>query len=246
MYRELMAILISACACVQVAAADEIRVAVASNFRHASEDLAPRFKKSSGHDAVLIFGSTGKHFAQIVNGAPFDVLLAADELRPRMLEEDGLIVSGSRFVYATGRLVMWSADANAAVNRERLVTGDFRFLALANPTLAPYGRAARQALTNLGVWQSLQPRLVRGENVAQAYQFVVSGNAELGLIALAQIRLPGGATGGAHWEIPRTLYDPIRQQAALLSDTPATRAFAKFMRSAEARAVIRGYGYETP
>jgi molybdate transport system substrate-binding protein len=226
--------------------ADEIRVAVASNFRHAIEDLAPRFEKATGHEVTLIFGSTGKHFAQIENGAPFDVYLAADELRPRMLEEDELAVSGSRFVYAIGKLVLWSAERDAPVDRDRLLAGDYRFLAIANPTLAPYGRAARQAMQSLGVWTSAFPRIVRGENVAQAYQYVVTGNADLGLVALSQIRIPGSGHSGSHWELPGTLYEPIRQQAALLNDTPATRAFSDFLRSEEAATVIRSYGYELP
>lgn len=227
-------------------AADEIRVAVASNFRYAIEDLAPRFEQKTGHDLTLIFGSTGKHFAQIENGAPFDVFLAADELRPRMLEEDGLAVSGSRFVYAIGKLVLWSAEPDQVDGNEGLVAGDFRFLAIANPTLAPYGRAARQALVKLGIWQNVYPRIVRGENVAQTYQYVVSGNADIGLIALAQIRIPDSGYSGSHWEVPGDLYDPIRQQAALVSDTPATRAFSEYLRSEEALAVIRSYGYDTP
>jgi len=246
MFRRLLAILITAALFVSAASADEIRVAVASNFRHAIEELAPRFERATGHEVTLIFGSTGKHFAQIQNGAPFDVFLAGDELRPRMLEEDGLVISGSRFVYAIGKLVLWSPEADAVYGDRRLLEGDFRFLAIANPTLAPYGRAARQAMVKLGVWEALHPRVVRGENVAQAYQFVVSGNAELGLIALSQIRIPGSGTSGSHWEIPRAHYDPIRQQAGLLTDAPATRAFAEFLRSEEALAVIRSYGYEVP
>lgn len=245
MLRHLFAALIFASVCLPVRA-DEIRVAVASNFRYAIEDLEPRFEQATGHDVTLIFGSTGKHFAQIENGAPFDVFLAADELRPRMLEEDGLVVSGSRFVYAIGKLVLWSSDAEAVVNEERLRTGDFRFLAVANPTLAPYGRAARQALVRLGLWDTLHPRIVRGENVAQAFQFVVTGNADMGLIALAQIRIPGAGTSGSHWEVPRTLYEPIRQQAALLTDSSATREFADFLRSDTSREIVQSYGYEVP
>jgi len=246
MWRNSIAILITAAVFTGPVIADEIRVAVASNFRFAIEELAPRFEQATGHEVTLIFGSTGKHFAQIENGAPFDVFLAADELRARMLEEDGLVVAGSRFVYAIGKLALWTADAEDVVDGDRLSAGNFRFLAIANPTLAPYGRAARQALVKLGIWEALHPRIVQGENVAQAYQFVVTGNAELGLIALAQIRIPGGGTSGSHWEIPRTHYDPIRQQAVLLTDTPATREFSKFLRSEAALAVIRSYGYDVP
>jgi molybdate transport system substrate-binding protein len=227
-------------------AADEIRVAVASNFRYAMEEIAPQFERETGHELTVIFGSTGKLFAQIENGAPFDVFLAGDELRPRMLEEDEIALPGSRFVYAIGKLVLWSADATSEVNEQRLVDQDFRFLAIANPTLAPYGRAARQALVKLGVWEQAFPRIVRGENVAQAYQYVVTGNAELGLVALAQVRLPGGVNSGASWALPETYYDPIRQQAAVLSDEAAAAAFARFMRSTDTRAVIESFGYDVP
>ncbi len=246
MPRFLFAALIAASVSAPAAVADEIRVAVASNFRYAVEDLAPRFEKHTGHEVMLIYGSTGKLFAQIQNGAPFDVFLAADELRPRMLEEDGNIVSGSRFVYAIGKLVLWSADADAEVDGERLMAGDYRFLAIANPTLAPYGKAARQAMLKLGVWESAFPLLVQGENIAQTYHFVVSGNADLGLVALAQIRIPGAGNSGAWWEVPETHYDPIRQQAALITESPATRAFGSFLRSDEALAVIQSYGYDVP
>lgn len=246
MLRWYLAILIAISALSAPSTADEIRVAVASNFRYAIEDLAPRFERETGHDVTLIYGSTGKHFAQIENGAPFDVFLAADELRPRMLEEDGLVVSGSRFIYAIGKLVLWSAEPEKVDGNDRLLDGDFRFLAIANPTLAPYGRAARQALAKLGIWETSYPHIVRGENVAQAYQYVVSGNADLGLVALAQIVIPGSGTSGSHWEVPATLYDPIRQQAAVLKDSPGSRAFADYLRSDEALAVIRSYGYETP
>lgn len=246
MPRFFLAALIASSTWATAVTAAEIRVAVAANFRYAMQDLAPRFEASTGHELMLIYGSTGKLFAQIQNGAPFDVFLAADELRPRMLEEDGNIVSGSRFVYAIGKLVLWSADADALVDERRLTGGTYRFLAIANPILAPYGRAARQAMLKLGVWESAFPLLVQGENIGQTYQFVVSGNADLGLIALAQIRIPGAGNSGAWWEVPETHYDPIRQQAALIKDSPATRAFVSFMRSDEAIAVMRSYGYDVP
>lgn len=242
----LLALLLTTSFVAPSVSADEIRVAVAANFRHAIEDLVPRFEAVTDHEVTLIFGSTGKHFAQIQNGAPFDVFLAADDRRPRMLEEDNLVISGSRFVYAIGKLVLWSSEQDGAVDAERLSAGDFRFLAIANPILAPYGRAARQALAKLGVWEAVFPRIVQGENIAQTYQFVVSGNADLGLVALAQIRIPGIGNSGSSWEVPRTYYDPIIQQAALLTNSPATRAFAEFLRSDEALAVIRSYGYDVP
>lgn len=230
-----------------IANAVEIRVAVAANFRFASEALAKQFEQATGHDVTLIFGSTGKHFAQIQNGAPFDVYLAADELRPRMLEEDGIAVSGTRFIYAIGKLVLWSPhDDVAATLESQLERGDFRFLSIANPTLAPYGRAARQYLQSVNLWATIQPRLVRGENVNQAYQYVFSHNADLGLIAYARIKLPSSGTVGSYWEIPPTDYDPIRQQGILLKDTPPARAFIAYLRGEEARAIIESYGYTIP
>ena len=246
MLRRLSATCLATIFAVPLATADVIRVAAASNFRHAAEDIVRQFEQTSGHDVELIFGSTGKLFAQIQNGAPFDVYLAADELRPRMLEEDDLIISGSRFVYAIGKLVLWSADAKAEVGVERLFDGDYRFLAVANPVLAPYGKAARQLLVELGVWESTFLRTVQGENVAQAHQFVVTGNADLGLIALAQIRVPGIGNTGAWWEVPQTYYDPIRQQAARISDAPAAREFTEFLQSPTAAAVLQSYGYDVP
>jgi molybdate transport system substrate-binding protein len=229
------------------APADTIRVAVASNFRHAIDALAPRFEQATGHAVTRIFGSTGKHFAQISNGAPFDVFLAADELRPRMLEEDGSAVAGTRFVYALGMLVLWSPrEGYVDPDGKRLERGGYRFLSIANPTLAPYGRAARQVLEALDLWESLQPRLVRGENIGQAHQFVVSGNADLGFVAHAQVALPGMPATGSRWDVPQSYYDPIEQHAVLLRDTPATRAFAEYLRGDEARAIIRSHGYTTP
>ncbi len=230
-----------------IADAAEIRVAVASNFRFASEALARQFEQTTGHDVTLIFGSTGKHFAQIQNGAPFDVYLAADELRPRMLEEDGISVSGTRFVYAIGKLVLWSPHDDFADTPESpLERDDFRFLSIASPTLSPYGRAARQYLQSVNLWISIQPRLVRGENVGQAYQYVASHNADLGLIAFAQIKLPSNSTVGSYWEIPPTAYDPIRQQGVLLKDAPPARAFIEYLRSDDAHEIIESYGYTVP
>ena len=230
-----------------IAGAEEIRVAVAANFRFASETLAKQFEQTTGHEVTLIFGSTGKLFAQIQNGAPFDIYLAADELRPRMLEEDGIAVSGTRFIYAIGKLILWSPHDDFTEPPEtRLEQGNFRFLSIANPTLAPYGRAARQYLQSINLWRSIQPQLVRGENTSQAYQYVVSHNADLGLIAYAQVKLPSSGTAGSYWEIPSTAYDPIRQQGALLKDTPPARAFIEYLRSQEAHKIIESYGYTIP
>ena len=229
------------------AGADEIRVAVASNFRPAMSAAAARFTQSSGHDVTLIPGSTGKHYAQIVNGAPFDAFFAADRRRPLLLEREQRIVPGSRFTYAIGKLVLWSAtEGLVGPDGAILQAGTFDHLAIANPELAPYGAAARQVLQALGLWEALAGQLVRGENINQAFQFVVSGNAQLGFVARAQLDMPGRPRHGSAWEPPQALYDPIEQQAVLLRDAPAPRAFMSFMRSKEAGALIRAYGYDVP
>jgi molybdate transport system substrate-binding protein len=231
----------------RAAPADEIRVAVASNFRPAMTAAAARFEEASGHRIALIPGSTGKHYAQIVNGAPFDAFFAADSRRPQLLESERRIVPGSRFTYAIGTLVLWSpteglVDPNGAVLR----AATFDHLAIANPELAPYGAAALQVLQALGLWEALASRLVRGENINQAFQFVVSGNAQLGFVARAQLVNPNRIRHGSTWEPPQSLYDPIAQQAVMLRDSPAARAFMSFMRSQEAGALIRRYGYDVP
>jgi len=228
------------------AGADEIRVAVASNFREAMEAAAERFEQRLGHEITLISGSTGKHYAQIVNGAPFDAFFAADSARPQRLEAERRIVPGSRFTYAVGKLVLWSSHEDVVELGGQLLRTDlFRHLAIANPELAPYGAAARQVLQALGLWEQLSDRLVRGENIGQTFQFVVTGNAELGFVARAQLAQPPGF-GGSAWEPPQSLYDPIEQQAVLLRDSPAGRAFMAFVKSEEARALIRAYGYDVP
>ncbi len=223
---------------------DELRVAVASNFAGAARALVQRFEESSGYHVLLAFGSTGKHYAQIRNGAPFDVFLAADAERPARLEQEGLAVAGSRFSYARGRVVLWSpregfVDGEGAV----LAKGAFRHLALPNPKLAPYGRAAEEVLSARGLLPSLRDRIVRGENIGQTYQFVMSGNAELGFVAYSQVRAPGRSAGGSLWEVPRELYTAIDQQALLLVDSEAGRAFLGFLRSDAARRIIEAFGY---
>ena len=229
------------------ARAEEIRVAVASNFRQAFSAAALRFEEQSGHDVTLIAGSTGKHYAQILNGAPFDAFFAADAARPLRLESERRIVPGSRFTYAIGKLVLWSADQSLVdAGGNVLRSGSYRHLAIANPELAPYGVAARQVLQTLGLWDGLRDKLVRGENIGQAFQFVVTGNAELGFVARSQLETPGHEFGGSAWEPPQALYDPIAQQAVLLRDSRAGRGFMAFMRGKEARALIRAYGYDVP
>jgi molybdate transport system substrate-binding protein len=229
------------------AGAAEARVAAASNFRGAIEALAARFEAETTHEITLIFGSTGKHYAQIMNGAPFDAFFAADVRRPQLLEAGGMAVPGSRFTYAVGRLVLWSpADGYVDAGGRVLAHGDFRHLAIANPVLAPYGRAAREVLQAYGLWKSLAGRLVQGENIAQTFQFVASGNAELGFIAASQTRRPNSALGGSFWDVPEALYDPIEQQAVLLTDNEAARAFLQFTRNDAALEIMRRFGYNRP
>ena len=227
--------------------ADEIRVATASNFRDAMTALGNRFEQQSGHKVIPIFGGTGKHYAQILNGAPYDLFFAADSERPEMLEESGTGVPGSRFTYALGKLVLWSpAEGYVDSTGSVLARGEFDHMAIANPTLAPYGRAARQTLQSLGLWDKLSKGLVRGENVGQAFQYVMSGNAELGLIAWAQLARGNIYVAGSYWLVPPEFYDSIIQQAIMLNDTPATRSFMAFIRDEEAREIIRQHGYDLP
>lgn len=240
------------CAClwlaVGIVAAAEIQVAVASNFSQVVGILASRFETTTGHRVAVIPGSTGKHYAQIRNGAPFDLFLAADAIHPRRLEEGGLAIPGSRFTYAVGQLVLWSPREDFVDDQgEVLENGKFRHLGIANPGLAPYGLAAREALESLELWEGLQDRMVRGENIGQAFQFVASGNAELGFVALSQVMTPGhGLRTGSIWQVPQELYTPIEQQAVLVQDNAAAREFMDFLESAEARLIIRDHGYKSP
>ena len=230
---------------IATAHADEIRIAVAANFIAPLRRIATEFEQQTGHRVLLSPGSTGKHYAQIRNGAPFDVFFAADQKRPELLDELRLTVAGSRYTYALGRLMLWSADAGMVDNNGAVLGSEsYRFLAIANPRLAPYGAAAQSALEQLGLWEQLQSRLVRGENIAQTFQFVSSGNAELGLVARSQVVYPG--SGGSAWLVPAELHTPIRQQAVLLSNSDAAAEFIKFARSAAAGDIIRAYGYELP
>ena len=226
-------------------AADRLRVAAASNFEPAMKVLVPAFEAQWGHEVAVSYGSTGKHYAQIVNGAPFDLFLAADAERPRRLETDALAVAGTRFTYAIGRLVLWSPRQSLSDNGQAVLEGGaYRFLAIANPRTAPYGLAAEQSLKHLGLWEALQPRIVRGENVGQAMSYVLSGNAELGLVSLSQVL--GVADGDAVWEVPQALYDPIEQQAVLLIDSEAGRALIAFLGGGEAASIILSSGYAVP
>ncbi|MFB4204496.1 molybdate ABC transporter substrate-binding protein [Arhodomonas sp. KWT2] len=244
----LVAVLITCLAMIPgLAGAAEIHVAVASNFTHAMQDIVARYEKTSDNEVTLAFGSTGKHYSQIVNGAPFDAFFAADVKRPRKLESGGHIVKGSRFTYAQGRIVFWSKDTDAFDGGREALKGDgIQRLAIANPRLAPYGLAARQTLEALGEWQRLQPKVVMGENIAQTYHFVASGNAPVGFVALSQVIGPDGGVSGSHWVVPESLYEPIRQQAVILKDGLAVRDFIDFVHGPEAGAIIERYGYRRP
>lgn len=231
---------------VQLAAA-ELRLAVASNFKEAMVLIVADFEAHSEHEVTLIPGSTGKHYAQIKNGAPFDLFFAADAVRPEQLEKEGAAVQGSRFTYAIGRLVLWSprpdyVDSDGGV----LMSKSYRYLAIANPRLAPYGLAAKEVLQSLELWQQMRGRMVRGENIAQAYQFVKSGNAEMGFVAYSQLKQRGEKIEGSWWLVPQALYTRIEQQAVILKDSEAARAFVTFIKSPEALKIIADVGYDTP
>ncbi len=227
--------------------ADEISVAVAANFTAPMKLIAAEFERDSGHKLVTSFGSTGKFYAQIKNGAPFEVLLTADDETPDKLMKEGAAVSGSAFTYAIGKLVVWSAkpglvDGAGAV----LKRGDFAHLSLAEPKLAPYGAAGVEAMKALRVYEAIQPKIVTAENITQAYQFISSGNAELGFVALSQV-LKDGKIDGSSWLVPANLYSPIRQDAVILEKgrgKPAVDALMKYIRGDKAKAIIKSFGYE--
>lgn len=239
-----------ACGLAGPATAQQAHVAVAANFAAPAKHLISIFEKRGGRQVLLSTGSTGKFYAQIKGGAPFDVLLSADAETPARLEKESLAVAGQRFTYALGKVVLWSAQSGVVDGRgEILRKASFRRLSIANPRLAPYGAAAQQVMEKLGVWTALQQKLVLGENIAQAYQFVATGNAELGFVAYSQIREPGKDSAGSFWLVPQALYAPIRQDAVLLArgqGNQAARQFLEFLRSAPAREVIHAYGYDLP
>ncbi len=231
-----------------VAHADEVQVAVAANFTAPAKLIAAGFEQETGHKAQLAFGATGKFYAQIRNGAPFEVLLAADEETPARLEQEGAAVAGSRFTYATGRLVLWSAKSRYVDDKGEVLTKDgFKHLSIANPKLAPYGAAALEVLTALKLLDKVRPRFVTAENIAQAYQFVASGNAELGFVALSQVLKNGKPGAGSAWIVPANLHQPIKQDAVILDKgrgKPAAVAWLKYLKGDKAKAVIRSFGYE--
>ena len=230
------------------ARAAEVLVAVAANFAAVVERLKPEFERSSGHRVVATTGATGKLYAQIRAGAPFQVLLAADAKTPALLESEGAAVAGSRFTYAIGRLALWSRapDLVAADGAATLRAGSFRHLAIANPDLAPYGVAAREVLQATGTWDALRPKIVMGQNIGQTHALVASGAAEVGFVALSALKDPKAPAGGSAWEVPASLHAPLQQDAVLLNPgrgNPAATAFLAYLRSPAARAVIEAYGY---
>lgn len=223
-----------------MAKAGEVRIAAAANFMEPLKAIADTFEKQTGHKTILTFASTGKIYAQIKNGAPFDIFFAADITRPKLLEEEGLAIAGSRFTYACGELVLWSPKEGYVDNLGKVLEGDFKRLAIANPKLAPYGEAAQNVLEAMGLWKKLQGRMVFGEDIGQIFQFVGSENAQLGFVAYSQIKKEGR---GSFWIVPQKLYKPIEQQVVLIKDTPAAREFLKFIKSGESLTIIKNYGY---
>lgn len=230
------------------AIADEVKVAVAANFTAPIQALAPAFEKATGHKLVASFGATGQFYAQIKNGAPFDVFLSADDSTPAKLEKEGDSVPGSRFTYAIGSLVLWSADAGYLDDTDSaLKAGQFKHLSIANPKAAPYGLAATQVLDKLGLSEAVKGKLVEGQNITQAHQFVSTGNAELGFVALSQVYKDGKVTSGSAWIVPDAMYDPIRQDALILkqgANNPAATALVEYLKGPEAAKVIESFGYK--
>lgn len=223
--------------------AAQTNVAVAANFAEAAKEIAAVFKAKTGHEAVLSFGASGQFYTQITQGAPFEVFLSADDTRPKKLVDDGLAVPDSRFTYAIGKLVLWSKMPDLVKGEATLKAAAFAKLAICNPVAAPYGAAAVETMKSLQVFESLQPKLVEGATITQAYQFVETSNAELGFVALSQLR---GPATGSRWLVPQELYSPIRQDAVLLRSgtmNEAATGFIAFLRSPQARVIIGKYGY---
>jgi len=245
-FKQLASVLVLSAFASLPAAADTAHIAVAANFAMPMKVLAARFERATGHTLTLSSGSTGKFYAQIKNGAPFDVLLAADDDTPARLQREGDAVATRN--YAIGKLALWSANANLIDGTDAVLKQNrFGRLAVANPKLAPYGAAAKEALGKLGLFDVVAGKLVVGENIGQTYQFAASGNADLGFVALSQIMQDGKLTQGSMWLVPSQLYSPIRQDAALLkhgADNAAARALLDFLGTPGAQAIIRSYGYD--
>ncbi len=227
--------------------AGEVQVAVAANFTAPMQQIVTEFEKDTGHVVKLSFGATGKFYAQIANGAPFEVFLAADDTTPAKLEREGLAVAGSRFTYAVGTLVLWSSKPNFIdAKAEVLKSGQFNKLSIANPKTAPYGAAAVETLKKLNLLEAVQAKFVQGENISQTLQFVSTGNADLGFVALSQVFQDGRITSGSAWIVPADMHEPIFQDALILKrgeNKPAASALHAYLKSDKVRAIIRRFGY---
>lgn len=234
----------------RLANAGEVNAAVAANFTEPVKLIAEAFQKDTGHTVKLSFGSSGKFYSQIKEGAPFDVFLAADEKNPKLLEKEGLAVEGTRFVYALGKLVLWSAQPGYVDDKGYVLRkGSYNKIAYADPKLAPYGLAAKETLEDMGLWSVVQSKLVTGESITQTYQFAATGNAEMAFIALSQITKDGKVSEGSYWLVPAHMYNPIKQAAVQLSaakDKAAAQAFLTYLKNEKSVAIIRSFGYELP
>ena len=230
--------------------AAEVSAAVAANFAAPMERIAALYQKESGHTVKVSLGASGKLYAQIKGGAPFDVFLSADEENPKRLLQEGLAVGGSRFVYATGRLVLWSVQPGLVDDKGAVLnTGSFDRLAYANPSFSPYGIATKETLTKLTMWNAMQKKLKKGEDVTQTYQLAATESADLAFVALSQVMRDGKVSSGSWWLVPSEMHNPIRQSAVLLADAKdpaAAKAFLAFLKSEKAVKVMRGFGYEFP
>ena len=228
--------------------AAEVKVAVAANFAKTLEDITAQFEKDTGHKVLATPGATGKFYAQIVNGAPFEILISADDETPRKLAKEAKAITETQFTYAIGTLALWSPDANLVDQGGGVLKTDkFKFLAIANAKVAPYGQAAVQTMLKLGLLTKLEPRVVQGENIAQTYQFVTSGNAQLGFVALSQITENGKVKSGSAWIVPQEFHDQIKQDAILLNngkDSVAAKALLDYLKSDKAKKIIAAYGYK--
>ena len=236
------------CLAVTGVQADEVQVAVAANFTAPIQAIASDCEKDTGHKLIAAYGATGQFYTQIKNGAPFEVFLAADDSTPEKLEKEGDIVPGSRFTYAIGTLALWSAkDGYVDDAGKVLEKNQFKHLSIANPKAAPYGLAATQVLAKLGLTDKVKDKIVEGQNITQAYQFVSTGNAELGFVALSQIFKDGKVSHGSAWIIPEAMHDPIKQDAVILKkgeNNPAAKALTEYLKGPKAEAIIKSYGYQ--
>jgi len=247
MIRPLILGLVLSLSAVNLSAA-QVSVAVAANFSAPLQKIAQLFEQETGHKLIVSVGSTGGIYAQIKNGAPFQVFLSADHQTPLKLENEGHGVVGSRFTYATGKLALWSAQAGFVDDLgDVLKRNNFQKIAMANPKLAPYGAAAMQTLMKLGLWDTLKPKLVQGDNIAQTYQFVVTENAQLGFVAMSQIVSEGKIIKGSAWRVPAHWHSPLQQEAILLAagkNNPTATAFLAYLKTDKAKSVIRSFGYD--